>query len=91
MDSKEQSGEIMPAIIVWLLGPIGRWLMIGLTVLAVVGGIYAKGRIDGKASYKAKLEREIKAAITKGDTAREEALKKFDANKEIEGDGYERD
>ncbi len=75
----------------FFLGPIGRWLIVGAVALSALGGLYAKGRIDGKASYQAKLTREMNAAIAKGDTARVEALKKFDSNKEIEDDGFSRD
>lgn len=74
----------------FLIGPIGRWLMGAAVILIALGGLYAKGRIDGKAAYQAKLEREIKAAIEKGDSARTEALKKFDSNKEVEDDGFAR-
>ena len=77
-------------MIAFLFGPIGRYLLIFLVVSAAIGGIYAKGRVDGKAAYQAKLEREIKAAIDKGDTARSDALKKFDSNKEVEDDGFAR-
>jgi hypothetical protein len=77
-------------MIAFFLGPIGRYLLIFAVVAAALGGLYAKGRVDGKAAYQAKLEREIKAAIDKGDTARSDALKKFDSNKEIEDDGFTR-
>jgi hypothetical protein len=70
----------MPAIVLWFLGPIGRWVAIGLAVLVSIGGIYTKGRIDGRASYKAKVERQINDAIAKGDKGRADALRKLDAD-----------
>lgn len=45
----------------------------------LIGGVYAKGRHDGKLSYKAKIEREIADAINKGEAGRADALKQLDA------------
>lgn len=66
------------AFLLWLVGPIGRWFSVALIVLLSLGGIYTKGRIDGRASYKAKVERQINDAITKGDQGRADALRKLD-------------
>ena len=81
----------LAAIFTWILSPIGRIVMIAFCTVILLSVIYVKGRVDGKAAYQAKLIREINTAITKGDQARMEALKKFDSNKEIEDDGYSRD
>lgn len=81
----------MAGILAFFLSPIGRYVAIGAIILAAIGGIYVKGRSDGKSAYQAKLTREINTAIEKGDRARTEALKKFDATKEIEDDGFARD
>lgn len=62
----------------FFLSPIGRWLAGILAVLVLLGGIYTKGRIDGRASYKAKIERQINEAIQKGDNGRADALRKLD-------------
>lgn len=70
----------MPAILLWFLGPIGRWVGIGLLIIAAIGGLYTKGRIDGRASYKAKVERQINDAIAKGDKGRADALRNLDAS-----------
>lgn len=67
------------------------WAIVASVVVGSYGAVYVKGRFDGKASYQAKLTREINKAIEKGDRARTEALKKFDAQKEIEDDGFARD
>ena len=77
-------------IIAFLLGPIGRWLMVGFTILVVIGGVYSKGRIDGKTAYQAKLARQISAAIAKGNGAEADALKRFDSQKELTDDGFQR-
>ena len=79
------------AIFAWILSPIGRIVMIAFCTVILLSVIYVKGRVDGKASYQAKLTREINAAISKGDKARTEALQKFDNNKEVEDDGFSRD
>ncbi len=79
------------AFLTFFLSPVGRYVAAGLVASLVFGGVYLKGRSDGKAAYQAKLEREIGKAITKGDKARTDALRKFDENKEIEDDGFARD
>jgi hypothetical protein len=78
-------------MIAFFLSPLGRYVGIAAVALSFVGGVYLKGRSDGKAAYQAKLTREINKAIETGDRARTEALKKFDATKEIEDDGFARD
>lgn len=69
----------MTAILAFILSPIGRWVGGALVIITLLGGIYAKGRHDGKLSYKAKIEREIAAAIDKGDAGRADTLKQLDA------------
>ena len=81
---------MMPAILLWFLGPIGRIVGIALIAVTAIGGVYVKGRIDGKSAYQAKLTRQLNAAIKKGNDAEAKALKKFDSDKELEDDGYER-
>lgn len=65
-------------MIAFFLTPIGRWLAIGVVVLAGFAGSYVKGRVDGRSSYKAKVERQINEAISKGDNGRADALRKLD-------------
>ena len=62
----------------FIFSPIGRWLVGILAVIVLLGGIYTKGRIDGRASYKAKIERQINEAVQNGDNGRADALKKLD-------------
>ena len=68
----------MTAILAFVLSPIGRWVIGALAAMMFLGGIYTKGRLDGRASYKAKIERQINDAIQKGDNGRADALKKLD-------------
>jgi hypothetical protein len=77
-------------IISFFLSPLGRYAGMAGVALVLVGGIYIKGRSDGKASYQAKLTREINTAIEKGDRARAEALNRFDSMKDYD-DGFFRD
>lgn len=68
-------------MIAFLLSPIGRYLAIAVAALAIVGGAYTKGRLDGRSSYKAKIERQIKDAVEKGTDARNNALRELDAGR----------
>lgn len=68
----------MTAILGLVLSPVGRWVSGFIAVLAIISGIYIKGRSDGKQSYKAKIERQINEAIEKGDNGRADALRKLD-------------
>ena len=82
----------MQLLLVWqfMQSTLGRAIIVCVVVAAVALGIYGKGRSDGRAAYQAKLTREINQAIAKGERARAEALKKFDATKDFT-DGFERD
>jgi hypothetical protein len=65
----------MTAIIAFFLSPIGRWVGIAGVSALLLGGTYTKGYFDGRAAYKAKIERQIKDAIDKGNAGRERALR----------------
>lgn len=82
----------MTAVVAFIFSPIGRWVAGVAVVLALLGGVYTKGRLDGRTSYKAKIEREIRDAIQKGDAARERALRDFDAapDDSLPDDGFRR-
>lgn len=81
----------MTAILTFIFSPIGRYAVIALVAVSAIGGIYIKGRSDGKTAYKSKIEREIKNAIDKGDAARERALRDFDASPDsLPDDGFRR-
>lgn len=70
----------MTAILAFVLSPIGRWVAGASIIVLLLGGIYVKGRQDGKLSYQAKVQREITAAINRGDEGRADALKQLDAD-----------
>lgn len=65
----------------FLLSPAGRWLAAGALALAVVGGAYTKGYFNGRAAYKAKIERQISDAVKKGTEARDNSLRELDAGR----------
>lgn len=67
-------------MIAFLFSPIGRYVGGALAILAVVGGIYMKGRSDGSASVQAKWDAAVQAAISKGNAAR------TDAERDVERD-----
>lgn len=69
----------MSLIISFFLSPIGRWVAGATAIILIIGGIYVKGRHDGKLSYQAKIQREIAAAIQTGDQGRADTLKRLDA------------
>jgi hypothetical protein len=48
-------------MIAFLLGPLGRWAIGALVVVALVGGIYLKGRSDGAARVELRVQREVAA------------------------------
>ena len=78
-------------MITWLLSPIGRYVAGATVILLLLGGIYTKGYSDGRSAYKAKIEREIRNAVQKGDEARERALREFDASPDsLPDDGFRR-
>ena len=68
-------------IVTFFLSPIGRYLAIGLVAVAAIGSVYTKGRFDGRASYKAKIEGQIKDAVAKGTDARDHSLRELDAGR----------
>lgn len=72
-------------MLAFFLSPIGRWLAGALVAVAALGGIYTKGRLDGRASYKAKVERQINEAIQKGENGRADALRELDAGSVPDG------
>ena len=69
----------MTAILALFASPLARYAALALGIMAALGGIYTKGRLDGRASYKAKVERQIHDAITTGDQGRADALRRLDA------------
>ena len=65
----------MIAVVLRLLAaPLGRALAGGLGVLAVAGGIYVKGRVDGRQACELRVERAVAAEQARQRTANSEAL-----------------
>lgn len=66
----------------FILSPLGKWASGVLVALAFIGGVYVKGRSDGKAAYAAKVKAEISDAIKRGQQGRADALQELQ-NKEV--------
>lgn len=87
----------MTALFALLANPVARWAFaIGgaaLAVTIVYQVAYWKGYFNGRAAHKAQIERQIQDAVRKGDRAREEALRNFDALPPdvLPDDGFRRD
>ena len=83
----------------WLLVPRIPWVTERLRHLLLIVCIcsafatiaFAKGVHTGTMLYRAKIEREIHAAIEKGNEAKERALREFDASPDLPDDGFARD
>lgn len=56
--------------ITFFLSPVGRWVAGIVVVLALLGGIYLKGRSDGYASCQSKWDAAEQAALKRGSDAR---------------------
>lgn len=69
------------AIFAFLNSTLGRWLVGGLLVLAVLTAVYAKGYSNGKTVVQARWDRAVSAAIERGVKAR------TDAERSVERDG----
>lgn len=66
------------SVVSWILSPLGKYISIALLILAAVGGIYAKARVDQYRADEARIERNAADAVKKADTARTAAQTKFD-------------
>ena len=60
-------------MIAFFLSPIGRYLVIGLVVLAAFGGVYLKGDSNGAARVQGRWDAAVQAAIERGEKARTDA------------------
>jgi hypothetical protein len=78
----------MPAL---LLSPVARWLASALAVLAIAGGLYACGQLEGRSGARVdSLERAIEAV----ETRREEddrAARDPDPVERLRTEGWQRD
>jgi hypothetical protein len=66
------------SVLSWVLSPIGKYVSIALVILAVVGAIYAKGRLDQNSSDKTHFNQEAAHAVQKAGAASSAAQGKFD-------------
>lgn len=82
---------MIAGILAFFISPIGRLIGLGVVLLSLIGGVYFKGRLDGKAAYQASLNRQIEKTIAAGNKAGADALRKFDAQKDLPDDGFARD
>ncbi len=77
------------------LAVLPDWAKTVLILVAVGAGMFAAGytagRVDERAFYKARINREIAKSVIKGDTARTQALKEFDRADDLPDDGFRRD
>lgn len=80
---------MMAGILAFLLTPTGRALAGGLVILAVISGVYLKGRSDGAAGKQAEWDAAVKAAIGRGESARRDAERDVDGG--MRDDQFNRD
>ena len=57
-----------------LVSPIGRWLFGILAILAVAGGLYGKGRHDGRVSAESRIAAAVAAEQLRQSAVRAKAL-----------------
>lgn len=66
----------------FLLGGIGRWLIVGLAGILAVGGLYLKGRVDGTAACIGKQQ----AQMAKMETYVKQIRERIERNQPIGDD-----
>jgi hypothetical protein len=81
---------MIASIIELIISPIGRLVSLVLLVLAVLGGIYGKGRYDDHKAFKEKIQVESTKAVKRADVARAAATDRFNAGG-LRNDGFRRD
>ncbi len=63
----------MIAILKWLIGPVGRYVLVAIIAAGAVSGIYLKGRSEGRAACVAEGERDVLDTIERANRARSDA------------------
>lgn len=84
----------MMSVLSFFFSPIGRYVAIGIVILAALGGIYAKGRSDGASAVQSKWDAAVQAATERGADARREAERTIDGNGNavrVPNDKFDRD
>lgn len=74
----------------WLTDRLRHALLIVCICSAAATIAFAKGVHTGTTLYRQKIEREINAAVEKGNEAKERALREFDASPDLPDDGFMR-
>ena len=75
-----------------LASPVGRAVALLVGALALAGGIYLKGRMEGRAACLAEGERDVLETISRADTARADADRRnLDAGRLRDDDTFRRD
>ena len=75
-----------------LAGPMGRAGAMIVAVLALLGGIYLKGRMEGRAACLAEGERDVLETISRAGRARADADRRnIDAGRLRDDDTFRRD
>ena len=80
-------------MIAFLFSPLGRYVAVGLVVIAALGGAYIKGNYDGSARVQAKWDNAVQAAIERGEKARADAESSVDRDSHggVSNDHFDRD
>lgn len=75
-----------------LVSPLGRAGAMIVAMLALLGGIYLKGRMEGRAACLAEGERDVLETISRADRARADADRRnLDAGRLRDDDTFRRD
>lgn len=61
----------MSALWIWIIGPIGRWVVTGVGVIGLVAAFAAEQRHKGAVSERARIEKKAEANVKKADDVRD--------------------
>ncbi|MCJ8143880.1 hypothetical protein MKI84_13225 [Ancylobacter sp. A5.8] len=82
----------MSALLGLIASPLGRAAALVLAVLAALGGLYLKGRMEGRAACLAEGERDVLETISRAERARAGAAERdADPGRLREDDSFRRD
>jgi hypothetical protein len=80
------------SILKWLVGPIGRYVLIAMLAVGAVSGVYLKGRSEGRAACIAEGERDVLDTIERAGRARDDADRRnADDGRLRDDDAFRRD
>jgi len=77
----------------FLFSPIGKWIVGGAVLVALLGGIWLHGDHNGAARVQAKWDNAVQAAIERGEKARTDAESSVDRDSSggVSNDRFDRD